>query len=206
MSETMKEKAANLANELGVGWVAVEFGDHVYGAMHEKAAISVRITSSLTHPYHARIDKHHAVGATAQQALQDAKTQALRAMLQVKRRMAMACDNQPQDPESALGHLQVVGNFLSRVKHWEEGKPDRREALVAMDAAVDAVDWVEKGLEEWRSVATTAQKQAAAAQATARIAIGHLQAVLNTARTHHEQQVADTAARDWLISIGSEPS
>lgn len=36
-------------------------------------------------------------------------------------------------------------------------------------------------------------------------AIGHLQAVLNKARTHHEQQAADTAARDWLASIGSEP-
>lgn len=206
MSETMKEKAASLANELGPGWVAVEFGDHVYGAMHEKAEISVRITSRLTHPYHARIDKHHAVGATAQQALQDAKTQALRSMLQVKRRMAMACDGQPQDPESALEHMRVVSNFLSRVKHWEGLRPDRRDALVAVDAAVDAVDWIESGLAEWRSVATTAQLQAKASSATARIAIGHLQAVLNTARSHHEQQAADTAARDWLTSIGSEPT
>lgn len=38
------------------------------------------------------------------------------------------------------------------------------------------------------------------------IAIGHLQAVLNKSRTHAEQQAADTAARDWLDSIGSEPS
>lgn len=37
-------------------------------------------------------------------------------------------------------------------------------------------------------------------------AIGHLQAVLNKARTHDEQQKADTAARDWLTSIGSEPT
>jgi hypothetical protein len=36
-------------------------------------------------------------------------------------------------------------------------------------------------------------------------AIGHLQAVLNKARTHDEQQAADTAARDWLASIGSDP-
>jgi hypothetical protein len=50
------------------------------------------------------------------------------------------------------------------------------------------------------------QKQAHAAQATARVAIAHLQAVLNKARTHAEQQAADTAARDWLISIGSEPT
>lgn len=38
------------------------------------------------------------------------------------------------------------------------------------------------------------------------VAIGHLQAVLNKARTHADQQAADTAARDWLTSIGSEPS
>ena len=38
------------------------------------------------------------------------------------------------------------------------------------------------------------------------VAIGHLQAVLNKSRTHAEQQAADTAARDWLISIGSEPA
>jgi hypothetical protein len=37
-------------------------------------------------------------------------------------------------------------------------------------------------------------------------AVGHLQAVLNKARTHAEQQAADSAARDWLISIGSEPA
>jgi hypothetical protein len=49
-------------------------------------------------------------------------------------------------------------------------------------------------------------KQAEAARATARIAITHLQAVLNKARTHAEQQAADMAARDWLISIGSEPT
>lgn len=36
--------------------------------------------------------------------------------------------------------------------------------------------------------------------------ITHLQAVLNKARTHAEQQAADTAARDWLISIGSAPT
>jgi len=44
-----------------------------------------------------------------------------------------------------------------------------------------------------------------AAQATARIAITHLQAVLNKPRTHAEQQAADTVAREWLTSIGSEP-
>ena len=34
----------------------------------------------------------------------------------------------------------------------------------------------------------------------------NLQAVLNKPRTHADQQAADTAARDWLTSIGSEPT
>jgi hypothetical protein len=69
----------------------------------------------------------------------------------------------------------------------------------------DEIEWLEKGNAEWRSLALSNQQQARAAQATARIAITHLQAVLNKARTHTEQQAADTSARDWLISIGSDP-
>ena len=42
-------------------------------------------------------------------------------------------------------------------------------------------------------------------QSTLATAIGHLQAVLNQSRTHAAQHEADTAARDWLESIGSEP-
>ncbi len=70
----------------------------------------------------------------------------------------------------------------------------------------DKIEWLEKGLAEWRSVALSNEKQARAAQATARIAITHLQSVLNKPRTHAEQQAADTAARDWLVSIGSDPT
>jgi hypothetical protein len=36
-------------------------------------------------------------------------------------------------------------------------------------------------------------------------AIKHLQEVLNKPRNHYDQQRADTAAREWLASIGSEP-
>jgi hypothetical protein len=66
------------------------------------------------------------------------------------------------------------------------------------------LEWVEKGLADWRDLATTNAKQAEAARATARVAIGHLQQVLNNCRTAEEQQRADAAARDWLLSIGSE--
>lgn len=43
------------------------------------------------------------------------------------------------------------------------------------------------------------------AQTALQTAIRHLQAVLNEPRTHEAQQRADTAAREWLASIGSEP-
>lgn len=78
--------------------------------------------------------------------------------------------------------------------------------LPALRAALDDIEWTEKGLAEWRTNALEKAKHLAAVQATARIAIGHLQAVLNKPRTFDEQQRADSAARDWLTSIGSEPS
>ena len=76
--------------------------------------------------------------------------------------------------------------------------------LDVVQTAIDHIEWLEKGNEEWRLAGLSARKQAEAARATARIAIGHLQAVLNKARTFDEQQRADTAARDWLVSIGAD--
>ena len=72
--------------------------------------------------------------------------------------------------------------------------------------AVDHIEWLENGNEEWRLIGLSASKQAKAARATAQVAIGHLQEVLNKPRTHEAQQQADTAARQWLESIGSEPT
>lgn len=69
----------------------------------------------------------------------------------------------------------------------------------------DEINYLQKGLAEWRDMAQTNARHAEAARATARVAIHHLQEVLNKPRTHDEQQRADTTARDWLISIGSEP-
>lgn len=44
------------------------------------------------------------------------------------------------------------------------------------------------------------------AQEALQTAVGHLQKVLNGCRSADEQQRADTAARNWLASIGSEPN
>lgn len=104
---------------------------------------------------------------------------------------------------------RLIKAFSDVIPKGPHDNPHNEWVRVRMDLVqegIDHIDWLEKGLSEWRHSAQSAQRQAAAARATARIAIGHLQAVLNTARTHHEQQAADTAARDWLISIGSEPT
>jgi hypothetical protein len=71
--------------------------------------------------------------------------------------------------------------------------------------AIDHMDWLEKGNKEWRDIALSHIRQSNAAKAASSIATRHLQAVLNKPRTFDEQQAADTAARDWLTSIGSEP-
>jgi hypothetical protein len=103
----------------------------------------------------------------------------------------------------------TLTDYVERTTHWREGGTDRHAAKLALNdlgGVLDGVEWAEKGLAEWRDVAQAKSKQAEAAQATARVAIAHLQEVLNKARTHDEQQRADTTARDWLISIGSEPT
>jgi hypothetical protein len=78
--------------------------------------------------------------------------------------------------------------------------------LDVVQVAIDHIEWLEKGNEEWRQMYLAVNRQAKVAEATAGIAIGHLHAVLNKPRTHAEQQSADTAARDWLVSISSEPA
>lgn len=99
--------------------------------------------------------------------------------------------------------------FVDAIPQGPHPNPHAEWISVRLDfvqEAIDHIDWLEKGNAEWRSVALNRGQHLTAVQATARIAIGHLQAVLNKCRTADEQQRADTAARDWLISIGSEPS
>jgi hypothetical protein len=80
------------------------------------------------------------------------------------------------------------------------------EMLPALRAGLDDASDMESGIQQWRTAAQANARHAEAARATARVAIEHLQAVLNNARTHYDQQRADTAARDWLISVGSDPA
>jgi hypothetical protein len=78
--------------------------------------------------------------------------------------------------------------------------------LPVLRAALDDVEWTEKGLAEWRDRALANARHAEAARATARVAISHLQAILIQSRTCHQSLHAERLARDWLTSIGSEPT
>ena len=101
--------------------------------------------------------------------------------------------------------LATLREYVERTTHWKEGGATRHDAKLALNELDDAIEWIEKGLDEWRSMYVVSDRNQKAAQATARIAVGHLQSVLNKPKTHTEQQSADTAARDWLVSISSEP-
>ena len=107
------------------------------------------------------------------------------------------------------GDAERLLKYLAEsIPKGEHPNPHNERVSVRLDVvqtSIDHIEWLEKGNEEWRATALANGRQANAARATARVAIGHLQAVLNKARTFDEQQRADTAARDWLTSIGSEP-
>jgi hypothetical protein len=89
-----------------------------------------------------------------------------------------------------------------RAQGYATGHGDTTEDLLE---EIDHIDWLDRGVDEWREEALSQQQKVHAAHAKARTAIAHLQCVLNKPRTFDEQQAADTAARDWLESIGSEP-
>jgi acetoin utilization deacetylase AcuC-like enzyme len=85
-----------------------------------------------------------------------------------------------------------------------------RVRLDIVQQTVDHLDWLEKGNAEWRQMALQNSNYAEAARATARVAISHLQAILQPPRRGaqragaHPDTPGHTAARDWLQSIGAE--
>ena len=105
-------------------------------------------------------------------------------------------DNSDRD---ALENLAIVGAYI---KH-AEGIPD--DVALAMSELYDQIDWIEKGIVEWREVAQQNGKRATMARATARVAITHLQTILNDRLDANQMLAAEKAARDWLESIGEEP-
>lgn len=67
---------------------------------------------------------------------------------------------------------------------------------------IDHIDWLEKGINEWRSEATRFMKLYSMDRAKSSIAIKYLQELLNTRKTATQAWEIEKAAREWLDSIG----
>ena len=101
--------------------------------------------------------------------------------------------------EQALVALKSVELLLLRF--YESPSLAHTRTLAVIDAELPGLRAAIQALE-----AESKRTALANAQAALQTAIGHLQEVLNKPRTHEAQQRADKAAREWLESIGSEPT
>ena len=80
---------------------------------------------------------------------------------------------------SLAENLEVVKNYVHRTTHGEEGRPDRHDAIQALKALPDQIDWIERGIVEWRDVAQKHLKALHMEMAKTRVAISRLQTLLN---------------------------
>jgi len=88
-------------------------------------------------------------------------------------------------------------------RYWDTPEGSRWEGIDAAERA----EWAEKSPAEWRDAALSNGKQAEAARATARVAIGHLERVLKGGHARVPPEQRDQwrrDAEDWLTSIGFE--
>lgn len=107
---------------------------------------------------------------------------------------------------------RLTKHLIDTIPQGPNPDPHLKFVSVRLDVVQESIDhfeWLEKGVAEWRDVAQTSARHAEAARATARVAIGHLQRVLQYANDRIPQEQPQQSLRDaedWLISIGSEPS
>ena len=104
-------------------------------------------------------------------------------------------------------NIKILTDFVDRTTDWRVGGATWQDAKTALESLPDSVEWIEKGIVEWRAQAQTNARHAEAARATARVAIGHLQRVLQDthARIPSEQRLQwRRDAEDWLASIGAD--
>lgn len=79
-----------------------------------------------------------------------------------------------------------------------------RVRLDFVQKTIEHMDWLDRGVAEWRHVALKAQSQSANDWIVSDMAIRHLRAILNSRRTATQSLEAETAARQWLASIGND--
>lgn len=71
--------------------------------------------------------------------------------------------------------------------------------------SADDVDWLERGLSEWRSLAAVAERRAEQNVAKFTIALGYLKVLVNEGRTSFGRETTEASAKLWLQSIGEAP-
>lgn len=105
----------------------------------------------------------------------------------------------------ALKDAVPLGEHPDPHAEWIQVRLDFvNKAVEQLGGLLDANDWLEHGVQEWRDQATREARESRRVAATLRSAIRHLDAILNGARTASESWDAEHAARDWLLSIGND--
>jgi hypothetical protein len=102
---------------------------------------------------------------------------------------------------------QIVKGLADAIPQGPHPDPHAEWIRVRLDfvqQAIDTLDWLDKGVAEWRDSALSNGRQAAAARAQARIAIKHLQAALVPPSSPLYAKGFEDA-REWLVSIGGDP-
>jgi len=132
-----------------------------------------------------------------------------------------------KDPDAILGASLEIGqatSYLDRIimgntmdvtyetmqKAGFNRKTGWRRKYTLADAKQNASTAARHARNAWELLEPISKEREADAQRTVlgnsqtqlQLAITHLDTVLNKCRSHAEQQAADTAARDWLNSIG----
>jgi hypothetical protein len=103
--------------------------------------------------------------------------------------------------------LDLLDETDNIVKQLQAAQSDPHNSTTIIDLlarALNEIDWLEKGNDEWREACVKHSHEAMRFRAQAKIALAHLDKVLNGCHNADEQMQADSAARLWLESIGYE--
>lgn len=109
--------------------------------------------------------------------------------------------NQPQVPTKAWLHATSDTCVTTDPAGYDKGRP-----LVLQADVRDHIEWLEAHIDGWRRDAEAQREYANAVLSVAATATRHLQAILNTDVTATQAWQAKQEAKQWLQSIGCDPT
>lgn len=98
-------------------------------------------------------------------------------------------------------NLSVVKAYVEGGERSSDGR-DKTAAIRAINALPDQIEWIERGIVEWREAAQKHLKALHMEMAKTRVAISRLQTLLNGQIDENQRLAAETAARDWMVANG----